>query len=105
MLWVTIASGVLTLAILICLGDRSEDARGTVPRALAPVVALPINMLVTVLLPIVLLLQGIPKALGGQGIANTVTRDDLMMTAEMGRDTGGIHRRGYELITNAAQTG
>ena len=99
-LWVTIASGVLTLAILICSEIVPKTLGARYSRALAPVVALPINMLVTILLPIVLLLQGIPKLLGGEGISATVTRDDLMMTAEMGRDTGGIHRRGYELITN-----
>ncbi len=100
-LWVTIASGVLTLAILICSEIVPKTLGARYSRTLAPLVARPISMLVTVLLPIVLLLQGIPKLLGGQGLANMVTRDDLMMTAEMGRDTGGIHSRGYELITNA----
>lgn len=99
-IWVTVASGVLTLAILIFSEIIPKTLGARYWRPLAPIVAMPIKVLVMLLLPIVLLLQGIPKLLGGAGIT-TVTRDDLMMTAEMGRDTGGIHKRGYELITNA----
>ncbi len=99
-LWVTVASGVLTLAILIFSEIIPKTLGARYWRPLAPIVALPMNLLVKALLPVVLLLQGIPKLLGGSGIT-TVTRDDLMMTAEMGRETGGIHKRGYELITNA----
>ena len=99
-LWVTIASGVLTLGILIFSEIIPKTLGARYWRGLAPIVALPIHLMVKLLIPIVLLLQGIPKLLGGSGIA-TVTRDDLMMTAEMGRETGGIHKRGYELITNA----
>ncbi|MFG0291983.1 MAG: CNNM domain-containing protein [Phycisphaerales bacterium JB065] len=98
--WVTVASGVLTLAILIFSEIIPKTLGARYSRPLAPIVALPIKLMVTMLLPVVLLLQGIPKLLGGSGIT-TVTRDDLMMTAEMGRETGGIHKRGYELITNA----
>lgn len=99
-LWVTVASGILTLAILIFSEIIPKTLGARYWRPLAPIVALPMNLLVKALLPVVLLLQGIPKLLGGSGIT-TVTRDDLMMTAEMGRETGGIHKRGYELITNA----
>jgi CBS domain containing-hemolysin-like protein len=99
-LWVTVASAVLTLAILIFSEIIPKTLGARYWRPLAPVVAVPMNLLVKVLLPVVVTLQGIPKLLGGSGIT-TVTRDDLMMTAEMGRETGGIHKRGYELITNA----
>jgi len=99
-LWVTIASAVLTLAILIFSEIIPKTLGARYWRVLAPVVAMPMSLMVKALLPIVLLLQFIPKLLGGSGIT-TVTRDDLMITAEMGRETGGIHRRGYELITNA----
>lgn len=99
-LWVTIASGVLTLAILVFSEIIPKTLGARYWRGLAPIIALPMNLLVKALLPVVLLLQGIPKLLGGSGIS-TVTRDDLIMTAEMGRETGGIHKRGYELITNA----
>ncbi|MFU8827884.1 MAG: CNNM domain-containing protein [Phycisphaerales bacterium] len=100
-LWVTIASAILTLAILIFSEIVPKTLGARYWRPLAPIVAFPIKLLVIVLMPIVLLLQGIPKLLGGSATAAAVTRDDLMMTAEMGRDTGGIHKQGYELIINA----
>ena len=99
-LFVTIASAVLTLAILVCSEIVPKTLGATYWRTLARPTAVAVHVLVIVLTPIVLVLEFIPKLLTRGGSGQQVTREDLAATVDMVRAGGDTSPLESALITN-----
>ncbi len=99
-LWVSVASGVLTLAILICSEIVPKTLGATYWRSIAAPLSLPLQIMVTILTPVVLVLEFIPKLIAGKEAGEAVTRDDLAATAELVRARGDLDDRQADTILN-----
>ncbi|MCA9294362.1 MAG: HlyC/CorC family transporter [Phycisphaerales bacterium] len=97
---VTIASAILTLAILVLSEIVPKTLGATYWRTLARPVALPLQALVLILTPIVRMLEFIPRLITRGKTDHHVTREDLAATAEMVRAGGDTSPRESALITN-----
>jgi len=99
-LWVGIASGVLTFAILIFSEIIPKTLGATYWKSLAGPLSLPIMVLTLVLMPVVFMLERIPRALTGSGAGENVSRDEIAILAEMGRESGVVQRYESRIIGN-----
>lgn len=97
--YVAIASGVLTLIILI-FSEIIPKTLGTVYwKKLAPFSAFAIFTLIKLFYPFVILSEKISSLLGGDSL-HKVTREEMIMTAEIGADEGTLKRKESLIIRN-----
>jgi len=99
-LLVSLASAVLTFAILVLSEIVPKTLGATYWRVFAGPLALPLQVMVTALLPIVVVLQFIPKLIAGSKGTDAMTREDLASTAELVHASGEIPDREAKVITN-----
>jgi CBS domain containing-hemolysin-like protein len=104
-LLVSLASAALTFSILIFSEIVPKTVGATYWRVFAGPLALPLQVMVTALMPIVLLLEFIPKLIAGQRGTEAMTREDLAAMAEMVHASGEIPDRGAQVITNLLAMG
>ncbi|MGP1347460.1 MAG: CNNM domain-containing protein [Phycisphaerales bacterium] len=97
---VGIASGLLTLAILIC-GEIVPKTLGAVYwKQLAPFVALPIALLVTILFPIVKTLELIPTLISKGASTGDVSREEIAVLADAAGRLGTLKPHERQVIAN-----
>ena len=100
-IWVGVASGVLTFAILICSEIVPKTLGAAYWKSLAGPLSLPISLLTTVLMPVVFVLESIPRILTGAGDQTSeISRDEIAVLAEMGRESGTVQRYESRIIAN-----
>ena len=99
-LWVTLASAALTFTILIGSEIVPKTLGARYWRNIAAPLSLPLQILVTLFKPVVLLLEFIPRLIAGKGAIEAVTRDDLAATTEMVRLHGDLPDRQADAISN-----
>jgi CBS domain containing-hemolysin-like protein len=94
-----IFSGVMTILVLV-VGEFAPKVIGSNHwKALAPVSAYLMKMLVIAVYPMVWLAEHLAKALGGNEDA-LVSREEVIVTAEMGADEGSIRPKESAIIKN-----
>lgn len=97
---VAIAAGILTACILVFSEIVPKTLGATYWRSLAGPAAELINVGMLVLWPVVLTLEFIPRLISQRGGQSQVTRDEVLVLTEMGRQTGSIPTREGEVIAN-----
>ena len=102
-LWVGVASGVLTLAILICAEIVPKTLGAVYWKKLAPVSAHLLRALMFVLTPIVITLEGIPKLLSGEAAVANVSGEEISALAAAAHRAGSIKGREGAVISNLFQ--
>ena len=97
---VSIASGVLTLAILVFSEIVPKTLGATYWRTLARPTAYALHVLVVLLTPIVRVLEFVPKLITRGSDQPEITREDLAASVEMVRAGGDTTPREAALISN-----
>lgn len=97
--FVSIASGLLTLVILIFSEIIPKTLGAVYWKKLAPFAVFTISLLIVIAFPFVKLSEFITSFLGGDEL-QTVTREEMIMTAEIGADEGTINRKESLVIRN-----
>lgn len=96
---VTLASGFLTLAILIFSEIIPKTLGATYWKSFAPVCAYLIRFLIFVTYPLVILLEMISKSISDSK-NQSVTREEIIVTAEMSSKDGAIDHKESLVIKN-----
>lgn len=97
--YVAIASAILTLVILIFTEIIPKTIGSTQWKSLAPVAAYIIKFLIFLVFPIVKISDFISDLLGG-GHKHKLTREEVIVTAEMGADQGTLRKKESTIIKN-----
>ncbi|MBN2490070.1 MAG: HlyC/CorC family transporter [Planctomycetes bacterium] len=98
--WVALGSALLTLAILVFTEVIPKTLGATYWKALAPSSAHLTASMIVVLWPLVWLLERISRLLSKGGHLKTVTREEMIVHAEMGKDAGVLRRGESRVIKN-----
>ncbi len=94
-----IASGLLTIVILI-FSEIIPKTLGTVYwKKVAPFAAFTISLLIYITYPFVIMSEVISSVLGGEE-SQKVTREEMIMTAELSADEGTINKKESLVIRN-----
>lgn len=96
---ITAASATLTFTILVVSEIIPKTLGATYWKTLAPVAAHLIHVLIYLGYPFVLLSEGIARMLSGRGGQN-VTREEMIMTAELGAKAGILNVNESSIIKN-----
>ena len=98
--WVAIASGILTLSILI-FSEIIPKTLGTVySKKLVGFTAYSVRVLTILALPFVYLSEGFSKLFKSNGDHIAVTREEMIAMAERGEDEGTIKEQESDVIEN-----
>ena len=97
--YVAIASGILTLIILIFSEIIPKTIGATYWRALAPLAAYAVKGLIVFTYPFVWMFEKLSNVLAKRKMAS-VTREDMIVTAEMGASEGIIGQKESRVIKN-----
>lgn len=97
---VGIASGTLTLCILIFSEIVPKTIGAAYWKVFAPAAAKPIRVMVVVLSPIITLLEFLPRLISKRSVSGGVTREEISILAEVGRAHGSIHDEETRVISN-----
>ncbi|MCB0407347.1 MAG: HlyC/CorC family transporter, partial [Bdellovibrionales bacterium] len=97
--YVAISSGLLTMVILIFSEIIPKTIGASKWKTLAPICAYPLRAMVLSLYPFVLLSEFLYSLLGGNR-ENTVTREEMIVTAEMGAVDGTLRQKESLVIKN-----
>ncbi len=97
--YVAVSSVILTLIILIFSEIIPKTLGASNWKTLAPICAYLIHWLVLALYPFVLLSEFIYSLLSGDQ-DNSVTREEMIVTAEMGASEGTLHQKESMMIKN-----
>jgi CBS domain containing-hemolysin-like protein len=97
--YVAIASVILTFVILIFTEIIPKTLGAVRWRSIAPIAAYAISFLIIVSYPIVKLSELISDLLGG-GHIHRVTREEMILTAEMGASHGTLNKKETTIIKN-----
>ena len=97
--YVAIASGLLTFIILVFSEIIPKTLGAVYWKKLAPFAALTISILIKISYPFVILSEKISSLLGGSNLQK-VTREEMIMTAEIGADEGTLKRKESLIIRN-----
>jgi CBS domain containing-hemolysin-like protein len=96
-----LASGILTLAILILSEIIPKTLGAAYWRRLSPVCGYVIRTMIWITFPVVLLLEAISRKLASRRAAQKVlSRDELVVLAEIGESEGTLHRKEAQIIKN-----
>ena len=96
---VAAASGVLTFVILIFSEIIPKTIGASQWKSLAPFTAYTLKFLIAVLYPIVFLTEIVSKFFGGEKI-HKLTREEMIVTAEIGAHHGTLKRKESNIIRN-----
>lgn len=98
--WVAITSGILTFCILI-FSEIIPKTVGTVYwKQLAPTAAYAIRAMIFICYPFVVGTEFISRLITARAPRNNVSREEMIVTAEMGRSEGEIKEREIRVIKN-----
>jgi len=97
--WVAVASGTLTLLILVFSEIIPKTLGAAQCRALAPFTAYAVRALIYLTYPAVVLSEKISRLISREGPA-PITREEMIVTAEMGETAGALAAREKKIITN-----
>lgn len=97
---VGIASGTLTICILIFSEIVPKTLGAAYWKVFAPFAAPLIRILVLILAPIVSLLEFLPRLIAKNASTGRVTREEISVLAEAGRAHGAIHDEETRVISN-----
>ena len=97
--WVALASGILTFAILIFSEIIPKTLGASHWRTLAPFCTYSIKILIYITYPFVLIFEKINKLLAKK-TKSSMTREELIATAEIGADKGVIGKKESHIIIN-----
>lgn len=98
--WIGYFSAVFTLTILIFSEVIPKTAGVVYARRLAPVVAMPLKGLVSIMTPVIWLCSHITRLISRSGLQETISADELRAMAQMGLRTGGIKPYQKRVIEN-----
>lgn len=98
--WIAVGSAVLTFAILVFSEVIPKTIGAAYWKQLAPFSAYTTRALVFVIMPVVWTLELISKLLSSSESVEKVTREELLVVAEMGRDEGVLRKRESRIIKN-----
>jgi len=99
-LWVGIASAVLTFLVLIFAEIIPKTLGAAYWKSLAGPLSLPIAALTVALMPVVMLLERIPRLITKNSSASDVSRDEIAVLAEMSQASGSMDRYESRIIGN-----
>lgn len=97
---VGVASGVLTLCILVFSEIVPKTIGAAYWKVFAPVAAGPLRLVVLVLSPIISMLEFLPRLIASRSPVGGVTREEIGVLAEIGRAHGSIHAEETRVISN-----
>lgn len=97
---VTIASALITLSILIFSEITPKTIGAVYWKQIAPIAAYPISLMVTVLYPIVLLLEFFPKLISRGGKTGEVSREEISVLADAAGQFGSLKPHEQRVIAN-----
>ncbi len=98
--WVAIASGILTLSILIFSEIIPKTLGAVYHKALASSAATTINWLIYITFPFVMLSEFIGRLFRTDRGDSKITREEMIVMAEMGEEEGTLHEQESEIIEN-----
>lgn len=98
--WVALASAVLTFSILIFSEIVPKTLGAVYWKQLAPVAAYLIQGLIIMTYPFVVVIEVISKKLSANRVTTRITRDEVIVAAEIGEDEGELHWREETIIKN-----
>ncbi len=100
--WVALASGTLTLCILIISEIIPKTIGSIYNKSLAPFTALTVKMLMGLVWPFVLISESMSKLIGknNPGVNLQASREELLAMAEMSEDEGSIDEQEGDIIEN-----
>ncbi len=98
--FVGVVSGLLTLCILV-LSEIVPKTLGAVYwKPLAPLIAMPLRVLVLALLPVVIALEAVPRIISRSAKPAYVSRDELGTIAQMAHAQGTLGRTETRIVGN-----
>lgn len=98
--WVAVASAILTLLILVFSEIIPKSIGAANWKRMAPFAARTIKILITLLIPLVVMLEKISHLFQPKGFEEKLTRDEMIATAEMGKRQGIIDKDEARIIRN-----
>ena len=98
--WVAVASGLLTVLILI-FSEIIPKTLGTVYwKRLSPFAAYTLKGLIFISYPVVFFLEKISQLIARRGSQSDITREELMVLAELGVSKGILHKKEARILEN-----
>jgi len=97
---VGVASGLLTLCILVFSEIVPKTIGAAYWKTFAPIAASPLRLIVLLLAPIISILEFLPRLISRGGSTGGVTREEISVLAEVGRAHGSIHAEETRVIAN-----
>ncbi len=98
--WVAIASAILTLSILVFSEIIPKTLGAVYWKKLSGISAILIQGLIYITYPIVIMLEFISRSLSRGGSTKHITREEVVVMAELGEDEGTIQEKETHLIAN-----
>ncbi len=98
--WVAVASGTLTLLILVCSEIIPKTLGAVYWKKLAPEAAYLIKILAVITFPIVIILEAISRFITRKGHQVKITRDEIKVLAEIGASEGILIEKESRIIKN-----
>mgnify|MGYP003564658645 CR=1 FL=1 len=98
--WVALASGILTLCILVFSEIIPKTIGASYWRKLAPVSAYVIKGLIFITYPIVISFEGLSHIISPKGKRVKITREELISAAEIGENAGALKKEEATIIGN-----
>jgi CBS domain containing-hemolysin-like protein len=98
--WVALISGIMTILVLIIAEIIPKTIGAVYWKKLAPVLAYIIPVMIFVMYPAVFLLEKISRSITKKGHHNRITRDELIVLAEIGHSEGIINDKEARIIKN-----
>lgn len=98
--WVALASGILTVLILVCSEIIPKTLGAVYWKRLAPFAAYLLRGLILLTYPIVYVLEALSRFIARHGRGSGMTRDEIMVLAEIGETEGILHEKEARIIEN-----
>lgn len=98
--WVALASGLLTLAILVCSEIIPKTLGAIYHRRLSPLAAYAINGLIKITYPIVVSSEALAKLIARNSTTYGISREEMIASAELGAHAGEIDKQEIRIIRN-----
>ncbi|MBF0531184.1 MAG: DUF21 domain-containing protein [Deltaproteobacteria bacterium] len=97
---VAFVSALLTLCILVISEIIPKTLGGVYSKELAPLSAIIIQVLIIVTYPVVLVFNALSRAIAGRRRSVRVTREEVMVAADMGQAEGQLQAQEQSIIRN-----
>jgi len=98
--WVALASGILTFCILVFSEIIPKTIGVIFWKRLAPIAAYMIKGLIIITFPFAIGVQALVRLLAGKREGVKITREEMIVSAEMGKDQGELLDRERRIIKN-----